>query len=584
MAKHINIETLKLYWASSKGYRKYLIIGFIAIPVAGLLLDTLLPYVLSMAISDLSTNSAKNLTTLLIAAGFIGFIGAITNLIGFQSLIEHEGRARSNNAVATLDKLLAKDVAWFANTKIGALTGRYIDFLNAQVGLQDLVIIRTLTFAINITVGSAIVFANSKLLGVIIIGFVIGIMLQVRFSLRLRRHLRDERKRLIGEVHGIAADSIANYSTVKAFAGEEFEINQTLEINEKYRKVCNRDFKWMVTEGSSRLFSMSAVQIISIAIIAGLLINNQIDLGIAIFVIAYLQRVASQLFVLGEIVNGYDKLFLQAAPITEMVIEPPVIQDVENAKKLVADGGKIEFQNVDFAYADAPDVDVLRDFNLVVKPGEKIGVVGASGAGKTTITKLLMRFNDTTNGQILIDDQDISRVTQKSLREAIALVPQEPMLFHRSIKENIIYGNQNASDEAISQAIISANAHEFIDKLPDKLETIVGERGIKLSGGQKQGVAIARAILKKASILILDEATSALDSESEKLIQSSLSNLMKNRTSIVIAHRLSTISKLDRIIVVENGEIVEDGPHQALIDKNGTYAKLWQHQSGGFIG
>lgn len=307
------------------------------------------------------------------------------------------------------------------------------------------------------------------------------------------------------------------------------------------------------------------------------------QLGAAIFVVAYLQRIAAQLFTLGELVNGYDKLLLQAAPMTEMLTEPAKIIDSNNSKNLIVSRGNIELKDVSFAYDDAKDIQVISGVNLQVGPGQKVGLVGTSGAGKSTITKLLMRFDDVTSGIILIDGQDISKISQKSLRHAISYVPQEPLLFHRSLRDNIIYGKLDASDDEINQAVKAANANEFISKLPHGLDTIVGERGVKLSGGQRQRIAIARAILKDAPILVLDEATSALDSESEKLIQKSLETLMKNRTSIVIAHRLSTIAKLDRIIVLDEGRIVEDGTHTELLKANKTYAKLWSHQSGGFI-
>ena len=226
---------------------------------------------------------------------------------------------------------------------------------------------------------------------------------------------------------------------------------------------------------------------------------------------------------------------------------------------------------------------LFRNFSLHITPGEKVGLVGSSGSGKTTLTKLLLRFADIDSGAIMIDEQNIAEVTQASLRSQIAYVPQEPLLFHRSVRENIAYGRADATDAEIEQAAKKAGAYDFITQLQDGFDTLVGERGVKLSGGQRQRIAIARAIVKDAPILVLDEATSALDSESEVLIQKSLKTLMKNRTSIVIAHRLSTIAKLDRIIVMHNGKIVEDGSHEQLLKHGGHYAKLWQHQSGGFI-
>jgi ATP-binding cassette subfamily B protein len=251
---------------------------------------------------------------------------------------------------------------------------------------------------------------------------------------------------------------------------------------------------------------------------------------------------------------------------------------------LVVGQGAIDCSDVSFHYNDAKDTDsIFKNLNLHIKAGQKVGLVGHSGGGKSTLTRLLLRFDDITGGTITIDGQDIKGITQTSLRQAISYVPQEPLLFHRSIRENIAYGNLEASQAAIEKAAKMAYAHEFIKQLPDGYDTLVGERGVKLSGGQRQRVAIARAMLKNAPILVLDEATSALDSESEKLIQKALWELMEGKTAVIIAHRLSTIQKMDRILVLDHGEITEDGTHKQLLKKDGTYAKLWAHQSGGFI-
>ena len=281
-------------------------------------------------------------------------------------------------------------------------------------------------------------------------------------------------------------------------------------------------------------------------------------------------------------IAGYDQALLEAQPMTEMLLAENAVTDTQSARELDRVQGEIKFHNASFRYSDGIE-DVLENISITIHSGQKIGLVGPSGAGKSTIVQLLLRFSDVTSGSICIDGNDIRHITQSSLRRNIAYVPQEPMLFHRSLRDNIAYNRPGATDAMIEDAAKKANAWDFIQKLPDGLETTVGERGIKLSGGQRQRIAIARAILKDAPILVLDEATSALDSESEKLIQASLDTLMKNRTAIVIAHRLSTIAKLDRIIVLENGKIIEDGSHQQLLAQNGTYARLWNHQSGGFI-
>jgi ATP-binding cassette, subfamily B, bacterial len=260
----------------------------------------------------------------------------------------------------------------------------------------------------------------------------------------------------------------------------------------------------------------------------------------------------------------------------------PEIKDPAEPEVAHMDRGAIMFNKVAFSH-DGDNDPLFEDFSLTIKPGEKVGLVGHSGSGKTTFTRLLLRFSDIQGGEILIDGQNIAHVTQDDLRRAIAYVPQEPLLFHRSIKENIAYGQPEATIASIKAVAKLAHAGEFIDKLPDGYNTLVGERGVKLSGGQRQRVAIARAMLKNAPILLLDEATSALDSESEVLIQDALWKLMEGRTAIVIAHRLSTIQKMDRIVVLDDGKIVEQGSHKELLQAKGSYAKLWAHQSGGFI-
>jgi ATP-binding cassette subfamily B protein len=279
-----------------------------------------------------------------------------------------------------------------------------------------------------------------------------------------------------------------------------------------------------------------------------------------------------------------EEAFLQASPMTKMLLEDIEITDHTKAKKLTVTGGEIQFDNMSFAYKEKTSAQhVFTGFNLHVHAGEKIGLVGPSGGGKSTLTRLLLRFDEVQKGQILIDNQPINNVTQKSLRQAISYVPQEPLLFHRTIRENIAYGKSNATKAAIETAAKQANAQDFILSFPNGYDTIVGERGVKLSGGQRQRIAIARAMLKDAPILVLDEATSALDSENEQDVQQALWKLMQNRTVLVIAHRLSTIQKMDRIVVLVNGAVAEDGPHKKLLAQHGIYAKLWKHQSGGFI-
>lgn len=579
----VNRNTIRLYWAQSKKYKFSFFTMLIGIPLAALLIDTLLPYTLSQAIGTFANGNTEALWGILWIAAGVAIVGCTANLIGYQAAIRHESQVRRDLVNNTVNQLLIKDHEFFVNQKIGSLTGKLIDFVSAHVGLQDLIIARTLTFLLGVGSGVVIIFLHTPLLGMLILGLIGALILQIRLSLKIRMPYRTERKRLNSDINGAAADAISNSLTAKTFANEKHEYTILSRLTQRYSEIYRKDLRLLSIDGTLRIFEMSIVQIIAIAILATLLANGGVELGIAIFTIAYLQRVSTQLFSLGDLINGYDKLFLQAAPMTEILMSENAIQDIDNARRISVSRGNIKLDNITYSYSDDKDASVIKNLSATFESGEKVGLIGASGAGKSTITKLLLRFDDVREGAIVIDGQDIREVTQESLRSAIAYVPQEPALFHRTLRENIAYGKLNATDKEIEAAAQKANAIEFIDKLPHGLDTIVGERGVKLSGGQRQRIAIARAILKDAPILILDEATSALDSESEKLIQDALAKLMKGRTSIVIAHRLSTIAKLDRIIVLDNGKIAEEGTHAELISHGGIYAKLWAHQSGGFI-
>lgn len=578
----MNKKTLQLYWQQVKKHKPSFFTMLILIPVGALLIDTALPYFLSLAIGSLAEQNLTNLYPYLIGAVIVGLAGAASNLIGFQAMVHHEAKTIANLREQTFVQLIKKDNRFFTNQKIGAMTSRYIDFVRSEVSLQDLLIIRTLGFILSVGSGMIILASQSWLVAAIVFGLILALALQIRWSSKKRAPWRHERKTLVAEIHGQVADALTNNAIVKAFAGENREISHLQKQTRRFETIYKKDIGFMAMEGSLRVAMMIVVQVIAIVVAVGLVQQSAIGVATAIFMLAYLQRIGSQLFVLGDIIYGYDQAFLDAAPMTEMLSEDVHVNNKDDAKQLDASTPVIALQNISYRYEDGAS-DVLSDVNLTIAAGQKVGLVGHSGAGKTTITQLLLRFADVTDGAILINGQDIREVTQESLRESIAYVPQEPMLFHRTLRENISYGKPDASEKEIRVAAKQANALEFIENLPEGFDTLVGERGIKLSGGQRQRVAIARAILKDAPILILDEATSALDSESEKLIQEALVTLMKGRTSIVVAHRLSTIARLDRIIVLDSGNIIEDGSHTELLERKGTYASLWSHQSGGFI-
>jgi len=577
-----NKNTLHLYWEQMSKFKISFFTMLICIPIAALLIDTLLPFFFSQAIGGLVDNSLNTIINSLILAVIVGVGGALMNMFGFQAMVRHETNVRTNLTDATFARLIKKDMAFFVDEKVGALTSRFIDFVRAQTTLQDLLIIRTLGFILSVGTGLTILAMQSWILAVIVITLIATLILQVQWSIKKRTPWRHERKKLTGEIHGRVADAVTNSLTVKTFSRENSEIKALALMNKRFRDLYLRDFSFMAFEGSARVALMAIVQIIAIAISAYLVFHGQMNIATAIFALTYLQRIASQIFALGDMLNGYDQALLEAAPMSDILTSDITIKDSDDATTISNITPTIEMKDVSYRYKDSSD-DVLKSINLTIKAGEKIGLVGHSGAGKTTLTHLLLRFADVSLGSILIDNYDVRSITQESLRNNIAYVPQEPMLFHRTLRENIKYGKLDATDNEIRNAAEQANALQFIENLPQGFDTIVGERGVKLSGGQRQRIAIARAILMNAPILLLDEATSALDSESEKLIQDALSKLMKGRTSIVIAHRLSTIAKLDRIIVLDDGKIVEQGTHSELIKLGGIYARLWTHQSGGFI-
>jgi ATP-binding cassette subfamily B protein len=554
----------------------------IMIPVGATIIDSILPYFLSQAIGSISLNNYDEMKTFLIYGGIIGVIGATLNFIGFQAMANHESYVMAHLRQETFSALMQKDHQFFSNQKIGAMTSRYIDFVRNHVAIQDLFIIRTLSFIFTVGSGVIILAFQSWIIAAIVVGLIAFLILEIRWSTKLRAPWRHERKTLVSEIHGAVADALTNNLIVRSFAGEKREINHLKSYTDRFTDIYKKDIGFVTAEGSTRVALMVIVQVVAIAVSASMVANNSLSLAGAIFMLAYMQRIGSQLFILGDIIHGYDQALLDSQPMTEMLLTPNLVTDNQDAKELIIASPTITFENVAYSYPDGKE-EVLKNITTSIPAGQKVGMVGHSGAGKSTITQLLLRFSDVTKGSIKIDGQDIRDVSQVSLREHIAYVPQEPMLFHRSLRENIAYGKPGATDTEIEKAAKQANAIEFINRLPHGLDTLVGERGIKLSGGQRQRIAIARAILKDAPILILDEATSALDSESEKFIQDALKKLMTGRTSIVIAHRLSTISKLDRIIVLDDGKIIEDGSHTELLKKKGIYTKLWDHQSGGFI-
>ncbi len=557
----------------------------IMIPLGHLLRFIAIPLTLSFIIQSLITEPQETTTPLLLIALTAVFMILSTyfNDKGYTALFNHEERVQSRLLHDGLKNLMSRSYQFFADQKVGTLAGDLMNYSRSYLGIMDNYFLNTNHLVISFAVSLIVIgfLAPVLLIPSLFITFVL-IGLNIR-NVKARAPYRNKRKKLTSQLAGSIADVMGNQLLVRVFAAEKRESEAIMRDRHTVEKIARSEIEIIERESMIRQSFLYSFQLITVLLFVWMAANDIVSIAGIIFTFTYINRSTDAIFGISSIVRQFEQAFLDAAPIVKILQSPLTVVDKDTAGNLTVEHGKIELRNVDFAYNGHTDDPVFEKLSLSVPPGQRVGLAGHSGGGKTTLTKLLLRFADIDRGEILIDGQNIADVTQSSLRSQIAYVPQDPFLFHRSLRDNIAYANPDASEEAIVAAAKQAYAWEFIEKLPDGLETIVGERGVKLSGGQRQRIAIARAIIKDAPILILDEATSALDSESEKFIQKALKDLMKGRTSIVIAHRLSTISTLDRIIVLDDGKIIEDGTHSELLANNTTYASLWNHQSGGFI-
>jgi ATP-binding cassette subfamily B protein len=576
---------LRVFWHHARRYKGRVV----AITLATLLavgVDMVAPWFLKALIDGFSAPGPteqvmRGLFFALFGLAMLRVIGWVSwRVIGFITC-DFQPRVMADLQQTSLHYLLGHSYSFFANNFSGSLVRKVHRLSRAFETLADEIQFRFIPIVVAV-IGTGIGLAlRFPPLAWIFVAWLLVYVFFIYLAARWTIAMDIKRAEVDSEATGTISDIITNAVTVKLFPGREVEMTTCREVLSRWWKLQRRSWargEWTFTiQGALSI----VIEITLLWIGIQQWQNGLLTGGDLVLIQTYLMLVFRQLW---DMSRGFRHVSESVADAEEMVSilnTPYEVMDRVKIKSFRVSRGKIEFQDVSFSFHKTRRV--LEHFDLSIKAREKVALVGPSGAGKSTITRLLLRLHDVQEGKILIDGQDISRVSQDALRDMIAFVPQDPILFHRTLKDNIGYGRRGATDAEIMAAAKKAHCDEFIRDLPNQYETFVGERGIKLSGGERQRVAIARAILKDAPILVLDEATSSLDSASESLIQDALRELMQNKSAIIIAHRLSTIMNMDRIIVLDQGRVVDMGAHEELLRRTGTYQKLWKIQAGGFI-
>ena len=514
----------------------------------------------------------------------INAVGQACSKLQDWSVMELELNGNYHLARLCFDTLSNQSMTFHTSRFGGALVSQTSRFMSGYTGLVDVVVYSLIPTIASIFC-TIITLAPVAPLFVAILFALLTLYVVVAYTMYEKiLPLSAATAAAQNRLSGVLSDAVTNILAVKTYGREDYERGLFDAADKDAMAAEKRSMNAMMARGAMTSTLITIIMLVTSIFVTGGNAWYGISAGTLVMMFSYTYQLSMRFNYINSMMQRMNRAVGDASEMTRILDEPRLVEDVSGAQPLVVRDGAIDFEGLAFRYLDAAEGDyVFEGLDLHVPAGQRLGLVGRSGSGKTTLTKLLLRLADVQEGRVLVDGQDISRCTQQSLRRQIAYVPQEALLFHRSIRENIAYGRPDATDDEIREAARLANALEFIDRLPNGMDTMVGERGVKLSGGQRQRVAIARAILADCPILVLDEATSALDSESEAAVQGALQNLMAGRTSIVVAHRLSTVASLDRIVVIEDGKIVEDGTHAELSQAGGVYETLWDRQTGAFL-
>jgi ATP-binding cassette, subfamily B, bacterial len=576
---------LRRYYAQVRRWKAYAVPALLLPAVGDVLTIYAPPIVVARLLARFAQRDQVTLSEFIpYLATFAGLwiAGQIVWRVAVAMIIRAEIRGLEALYVEAMDELLAKDLAFFHDNYAGSLTKRALGFARRFEDVFDVAAFQISAAFLPLAFAGVVLWSYSPWLILVLASMLTITGAMIVPLIRRRRDLVDIRETASNVVAGHLADSIANAETVRAFAREADEARMHAANVLDYGRKTQRSWDYQNTRVdlvASPMFVLTNVAGLAVALGAA---RTGADMEAVFITFSYYTTATRVMWEFNRIYRNLEGALTDAAQFAELLLDPPEVTDVASPLAFAPSDSGVEFRNIGFRYS-ASQPRLFEQFSLTIEPGTRLGLVGRSGGGKTTLTRLLLRFADVEQGEILVGGQPIERVPQAELRRTIAYVPQDPAMFHRSIADNIRVGCPGASDSAVREAARLAHAADFIEALPNGYATLVGERGVKLSGGQRQRVAIARAILKDAPILVLDEATSSLDSESELLIQDALWTLMSRRTAIVIAHRLSTVRRMDRLVILERGQIAEEGSHDALLAHGGIYATLWAHQSGGFL-